>query len=53
MEFFVIAIVVLTLLKCGYDSVKLNSYYKGYRDGYKKGYRYHMDNKKGEENRFL
>ena len=53
MSVFAVIIVVLTLLKCIYDSIKLKSYYKGYKDGYRKGYRYHLENKKGKENRFL
>ena len=50
MSIVAVIIVVLTLLKCLYDSVKLNSYHKGYKDGYRKGYRYHLENKKGKEN---
>ena len=53
MSVVAVIIVVFTLLKCCYDSIKLNSYYKGYKEGYKKGYRYHLENKKGKENRFL
>ena len=49
----VAVIIVVFTLKCCYDSVKLNSYYKGYKEDYKKGYRYHLENKKGKENRFL
>ena len=39
-----IAIIVgILLLSCIYKITSSNSYYKGYRDGYKKGYRYHIN----------
>ena len=43
----------IMLLCCIYKIVSSNNYYKGYRDGYKKGYRYHIDEKKpNDHNRY-
>ena len=52
-EFVVIIVIGVMFLGCIYQSIKMNSYHKGYKDGYRKGYRYHLKNKKGEENRYL
>ena len=52
-EIVVIIVIGVMFLGCIYQSIKMNSYHKGYKDGYRKGYRYHLENKKGKENRFL